>query len=83
MHRALDWPRHFGIGTLRNLDGVQNARDHIFGRDFLGFRLIGEQNPVPEHIHADGPNILRRHITTPHEERLGASGLREIDGRPR
>src|SRR5438094_747599 len=67
---------------LRNLDGIEDIVDNIFGGNVLRFRLIGNGDAVPENVVADSPDIFGDNIPAPLDEGVGLAGESEVNACP-
>ena len=69
-----------GRTLLRHFHVVQDLADHVLGRHLFGFRLVGENDPVPEDVHADGPDVFRCHVGAMVQEGMGPGRPGQKDG---
>src|SRR5262252_4741891 len=55
-------------GTLRHFQAVQDALHDRLGRHILRFRLVGQQDAVPQHVEGDRLHVLGRGEAAPLHE---------------
>mgnify|MGYP002928535632 CR=1 FL=1 len=53
---------------------VQDVGDDLLGGDVLGLGFVGESDAVTQYVVADGPHVLRNHVTPAADEGVGAGG---------
>src|SRR5262245_49814589 len=55
---------------LRNLDPLEQLAHHSLRRDVLRLRLVSQDHPVAQHVHADRLDVLGRDVATVTQERV-------------
>src|SRR5260221_326431 len=55
----------------RHRDGIENLLDDVVSRDGLGFRLVGENNAVTQHVWTDAFDIFGGYVGAPLQQRPG------------
>src|SRR5262245_22154078 len=65
---------------LGDLDVLEQLAHHRLGGDLLGLGLVGQDDPVAEHVHAHRLDVLGRDVAAVAQEGVGPGGHVEVDG---
>lgn len=60
---------------------VQDVGDDLLCGDVLGLGFVGESDAVTQYVVADGPHVLRNHVTPAADEGVGPGSLGQRDRR--
>src|SRR5438093_7879633 len=67
--------------ALRDRHAFEDALHHLVGVDLLGLGLVGDDDPVAEHVGADRLHVLRRDVATALEEGVRLRGESQVERR--
>src|SRR6185312_11777958 len=73
----------FSEALLRHFDPLEQLAHHRLGRHLLGLRFVGQDNPVPEDVDADGLDVLGGDVAAVAQEGVRARRQVQVDRRAR
>ena len=64
---------------LRQRHGLHDPLDDVVGRHAVGERVVGEHQPVPQHVGGDVEDVLRQHVVAAADQGERAGGGDEAE----
>ena len=68
---------------LRQRHGLQHPGDDVVDRDAVGQRVVGQHQPVPQHVRRDVEDVLRQHVVAAADQRQRAGRGDDAERGPR